>query len=486
MSPSRQRSARISASFSLVLAALGFACDHNITHHVYHDDRGMAPAAPERADAGSADGDGPGASTPLAEGLPLLDSNAEELQWDVWGSVAARYWFLISDGELARMNARYGAGDFEGQFDLYSPRGGPGVEGTFADHLVVSTPGSEPRSADFGKVQVRLVGQSTGNAWTDQTLPNIRVDADEFVKGRRVGGAEHLRFNNSVNGGIYREKLTLDLFARLGYPAPRATYVWVSSNVWGPGTTVPYVLVEPYKRQFCKQREDVLGGGCANMWEFVGDLGAAELTLADNCQFSACEPTRALELVQNVLQTTPGAGFAAALDAWVDWDAFHRFQCISWILETGDDSVHGLNNAVLAERADGKFQYFPYSVDVSLGRASYDNVTLPGHSALAIGCQSDPQCWADTVSVCGELIAGFRAADPIGLLDALHATLGARGMLRDGDESRYQSLAAYLETRLAELPAELELNRAAPYYACAEGLVFCDGSCRPPEFCANP
>jgi hypothetical protein len=187
-----------------------------------------------------------------------------------------------------------------------------------------------------------------------------------------------------------------------------------------------------------------------------------------------------------VRQTPLGAGYEAALANWIDWDAFRKFQCLSWILETGDDAVHGANNVVLAERADGKFQYLPYSVDVSLGRSSYDNTTLPGYSVLANGCQSDPECWASTVAVCEALVADFDAADPVAMLDAIHAELGARGMLRDGDESRYRTLVTYLETRLTELPVELELNRAAPYFPCEPGLVRCDGECRPTEFCSAP
>ncbi len=194
--------------------------------------------------------------------------------------------------------------------------------------------------ADFGQVQVRLVGQSTGRPWSLQTLPNFKIDSDEFQQGLRIGGVKHARFNNAIVGGIYREKLTLDLYRQLRYPAPKATYAWVSSNVWGAETRVPYVVVESYKPQFCKSREKQFGEECVNMWEFAGDFGMGGFELPENCQFSECDASRVNELEDAVVSTPPGDGFKAALAEWIDWEAFHRFQCLSWVLETGDDAIH--------------------------------------------------------------------------------------------------------------------------------------------------
>jgi hypothetical protein len=124
----------------------------------------------------------------------------------------------------------------------------------------VTTPAPDSKTADDGKVQVKIVGPSTQRPWTRRSIPNLNVDFDEFVEGQRIGGFEHLRFNNAQVGSIFRERLTLELFARLGYPAPRATYAWVSSNVWGPNVAIPYIVVERYKRSFCERWADEIGG----------------------------------------------------------------------------------------------------------------------------------------------------------------------------------------------------------------------------------
>jgi hypothetical protein len=335
-------------------------------------------------------------------------------------------------------------------------------------------------------VQVKLVGESTGRPWTTSSLPNFKIDSDEFIAGNRVGGVKHFRLNNAIVGSIFREKLTLELYAALGYPAPRATYAWVQSSVWGPEISVPYIAVEAYKPAFCKQHEAELGGGCANMWEFPGDLGYGLLGYEENCQFSECDPTRALEFEADAVQTAPGAGYKEVMSEWVDWDAFHRFQCLSWILATGDDALHNMNNFVLVERADGKFQHLPYSIDISLGQEWYPEVPLAGSNVLARGCQSDPACWDDLLTTCEGLVQSFIDADPVGMLEATMTTLDAEGMLRDGDDGRYRTLSSYLARRIEDLPLELQANReqGPPIdIYCEYPFIQCGADCALPEEC---
>src|SRR5690606_8639536 len=157
------------------------------------------------------------------------------------------------------------------------------------------------------------------------------------------------------------------------------------------------------------------------------------------CQLKTCDNTRVKQLEMAVFNTPAGEGFKAALASWIDWPAFHRFQCLSWVLATGDDTLHNNNNVVLVERTDGRFQYLPYSVDISLGQSWYPQVPLAGSNALARGCQSDPACWDDTIATCEEVIEDFAALDPNAVLKRLYQQLSDEGMLRPGDEERYRS-----------------------------------------------
>jgi hypothetical protein len=369
------------------------------------------------------------------------------------------------------------------------------------------------------------VGESTARKWNKQQIPNVKFDSDEFEKGKRIGGFEHLRLNNSLVGSIFREHLAHAIYRALDYPALRSSYAFLGSNVWGNDIWVPMTLMEVYKRRFCEDNAELLGGAtCNNMWEFAGDLGepdgggcpacgprldakAGDRTLAVDpfppprpgggaengvpdgwCQLSECDNTR-LEEVIDVVEATPvGAGFQAALDPYVDWARYHQFQCLSWMLWTGDDPVHGGNNNLIIERDDGKLVWAPYSVDISQGQEWYTDVPLVGSTALPRGCQSEPACWAETIASCEDLIARFDALDPETLLDERYAMLESLGMLRKGDQERAEELRAWLVWRQQALPGELERFRYLPDAngACPDALQRCnDDTCGSEAQCAE-
>jgi hypothetical protein len=460
---------------------------------------GSSDAGAAQNDSGLGDAGAPPPGPAADAGVDASDAGSDagylapgDLAIDVFGTYENVYRFVVSDEQLEQMNQRYGGGGpiflMEPEVkagnpygDIYSPGGGAGDK-TFVDHMYVTTPAGD--TADFGKVQVNLVGESTGRPWTDSSLPNLKIDTNEFTKGNRLGVYEHVRFNNAVVGSIFREKFTFDFYNDLGYPAPRTSYAWVQSSVWGEEEKIPYVLVESYKRSFCKLDPARFGGECPNMWEFPGDFGSGRFSEPDTCQFEECDDTHVKELDDAVALTPPGPGFKEALSPWLDWARFHEFQCLSWIFATGDDALHNTNNLVVAERPDGMFQLLPYSVDISFGQDWYRYVPLAGQNTLSRGCQEDEQCWADTIATCETLLNAFVEADPVKRLDDLYAQLEGVGMLRAGDEGRYQDIRGYIEERLIDLPLELEASREDPYAAyCKAPQIMCGDYCAMPQDC---
>jgi hypothetical protein len=247
------------------------------------------------------------------------------------------------------------------------------------------------------------------------------------------------------------------------------------------------------------------------MWEFAGDLGLpdgggcpaclprpdprplpidpfppprpgedGELVPDGWCQLSECDDTRLEEVIEVVRSTPLGEGFQAALDPYVDWARHHQFQCLSWMLWTGDDPVHGGNNNLIVERDDGKLVWAPYSVDISAGQDWFTDVPLLGSTALPRGCQSEPACWAQTIASCEDLVARFDALDPETMLDERYAALERLGMLREGDQERAEFLRAWLVWRQEVLLAELERFRYLPDAEgnCPDTMQQCeDGTC---------
>jgi hypothetical protein len=413
------------------------------------DDEGDA-AAPVQDPSGASDAQAE-LDADVVDG-PQVTTTSEEQNVDLFGSAGHRFWLQVSDQQLELMNAEA----------LGEPALIPAPI-TFADHVLLQD-AVTLSVADYGKVEVAVVGESRLRPWTKDSIPNLRIDANEFQNGARIGSFEHLRLNNSVVGGIFREDLAYRIYRALGYPAARSTHAFFGSNVWGDQTWVPITLVEVYKRRFCTENSALIGGGasCPNMWEFEGDIGNGPAIIpADACQLGECDDTPLEQLATELNQTPAGPGFMDALDAYVSWDHVHRFQCLSWIMGAGDDMIHNGNNNVIIERDDGKVIWVPYSLDVSAGHAWHMNVPLTGMTKIAQGCQADPDCWAETIDTCETLIDQFDALNPELMLDDTVQELTALGMLSPEDVDQAAQLRQWLVLRQGALHSELDTYRPA-------------------------
>jgi hypothetical protein len=435
------------------------------------------------ADAGDGgcDDDGEKRFGPLTTNAKPKDQES----LDLFGVLGHRFWFEVSDEQLAKMNAGAGGEGPGDNGDIYQPGGNVAGDGTFADHLVV-VDAESGLVADYGKIEVNLVGESSRRPFDKNNIPNLRLDMDEFKDGRRLGGFEHLRLNNSLVGSIFRETLAHRIYRALDYPALRSSWAFLGSNVWGDDVWIPMTLVEVYKRKFCADNTESIGGQCVNVWEFPGDPGSSPPP-PEGCQLAECDDTRLQDLVSAMDAAPDGVGFRDALAPFIDWERFHKFQCLSWILWTGDDALHNTNNNLIIERDDGRLVWAPYSIDISMGQDWYLNTPLTGQSRIAGACQRDEECWADTMATCEALIEEFSELKPEELIDEAAVALDKAGMLRSGDEKRAEDIREWLITRQADLPGELERYRYLPGPdGCPNDLAVCsDGTCGTPEQCTD-
>jgi hypothetical protein len=176
-----------------------------------------------------------------------------------------------------------------------------------------------------------------------------------------------------------------------------------------------------------------------------------------------------------------GEGFKAALNDYIDWDRFHEFQCLNWIMWVGDDPLHNSNNNLVIERDnDHKLVWAPYSVDISAGQDWYTNTSLLGSNILSRGCQGEPECWADTVATCEDVIMRFDELNPEQMVDELVTQLTELDMMRYGDDERAEQLRQWFVDRQEVLMDELEVYRILPdeYGNCPGDTIRCgDGGC---------
>jgi hypothetical protein len=447
------------------------------------------------------------AGEPIVFGGLTVTVDPEDHELDLFGTPGHRFWFEVSEEQMEKVNNDGGGGYPcpECGGDIYTP-GGSNSNATYADHLVVEN-AETGEAADYGKVEIALVGESTRRAWDPNTIPNVRVDANEFEKDTRIGTYEHLRLNNSLVGSIFKEAMAHRIYRALDYPALRSSHAFMSAPVWGEHVWVPMTLMEMYKRRFCRDNQDTIGGSCENMWEFPGDLGGGyypypgggfpgggggqQEVPADWCQVSECDNTRLVETMAALAEAPRGEGFKEALDPFISWDHFHQFQCLSWILWTGDDPLHNTNNNLIIERdTDHKLVWAPYSVDIhaSFPEWGYVNTPLTGQNVVALGCQSDPTCWEDTIATCEDLIVRFDDLNPEEMVDELVTTLTDLNMMRYGDDERAETLREWYAWRQTVLADELEQYRYLPdeYGNCPNDLIRCgDGGCGTEEACED-
>jgi hypothetical protein len=464
---------------SVLCAALATACaspgdDAGLTDGGQADggftDSGLADSG--RADSGAADG-GPSDSgradggTPCAPSQwpPCVTTTPDALDFGLFETPGTRIWLDVSAAEREAMN--FGVrpeGNPRGAEDVYTlPDDGvadPEVwagdgSATFADRVVVGVPGAG--GADFGKVEVRLVGTTTRRPLSPDALPSLRFDTDEFQPDLRIGGVEHFRLNNGVKGGLLREHLAARLHRVLGYPAQRTTFGFLGTTVHGPDLWIPMVVSEVYRGAFCKDSAALIGGTCADLWKFDGDLGydgrSAPVPEAD-CVTGACDRA-ALDAFGDAIRAAPeGPGLRAALAPYLDWPMFHRFRCLGVAVGSVDDALRNMgNNTVVVRRVeDGRFVFLPYSIDWS----AFGDTSLFGNIELDLKCQADPECEAEARETCLDVADELEALQPEALVDEAMATLRAHGMVRPGDEERAVELAAFYAGRAAAMRAAVE------------------------------
>jgi hypothetical protein len=408
---------------------------------------------------------------PAEFGGLTVTTTPERQDFDLFDPAGHKIWIEVSDEQREFMNTAQSGGNPNPWGDYYTPS--PSV--TFADHVVVQE--VEGLSvADYGKVAVSLGGGDSFRQWTNESIPNLALDVTAFVETLTLGEFERFELHNALVGGIYREVVAQRALRALGVPSVKTSFAFLGSSVWGESAWVPMVLVQPYDDRFCEDQAAELGGECQNVW-YANETQGGDAPVAPTCLSASCEDERLNEFADVLAETPEGAGFADALADFVDWPRFFDFQCSTFLIDARRAGV------VVVERDDGRFVWMPHALDMSSG-----NVESAGFfrtDLLSRGCNSDPECRADMLDACGELVEAFDQLNPHALVDDVRQAVDALGMRRSGDVERAEELRDWYLLRQTEAAAEFELYRGplGPD-GCPEVLELCDdGTCGTTQEC---
>jgi hypothetical protein len=233
---------------------------------------------------------------------------------------------------------------------------------------------------DNGRLQdtLRNIGfRLRGNTSRDARKKSFKVSVNTFERGRKYQGLEKLNLNGEHNDpSMVRAKLSWDLFADLGAPAPRAAHARLFINGLYYGLTIN---VEHVDENFAEER---FGNGDGNLYKC---LWPADLTWRGsdpNLYKFTSDNRRAYELTTNeelddytdlanfigVLTQTPSADFPLAIQRVFDVNSYLRVLAVDIASGSWDDYWFLKNNYYLYHNtATGKFHFIPYDYDNTFG-----------------------------------------------------------------------------------------------------------------------
>jgi hypothetical protein len=224
-----------------------------------------------------------------------------------------------------------------------------------------------------GSITYDSIGfRARGNTSLASQKKSFKLDFNQFLPNQKFEDLEEMNLNGEHNDvSIMRTFLAQQLLREAGLPAARTSYVRLYINNEYKGL---YINVEHLDDEFLDLRFPTEANG--NLWKcFYGaDLtwwgtsaqayqNVYELkTNQDSADYSA------LIHFVDVLNNTPAAGFACAIQEVFDVELFLRNIALEILMGQWDGYAYNKNNYYLYQReGDGKLVYLSYDLDNTFG-----------------------------------------------------------------------------------------------------------------------
>jgi spore coat protein CotH len=215
-----------------------------------------------------------------------------------------------------------------------------------------------PADLTWRGVTVRNVGiRSRGLGSRSPIKPGLRVDFDKYSSGQRFLDLKSLVLDNlTQDASMMKEVLSMQLFARLGLPAPREAFVRLFVNNTLVGL---YAVVESIDKKFLQR---VFGEDGGNLYEYDytydynfeylgSDLGRYQ-ELFDPKTNESSSPSDLFGPIEEMVRTANEASdamFESAMAQHLDLGLFARHAAVENFLAENDGwlGYAGMNNFYL-------------------------------------------------------------------------------------------------------------------------------------------
>jgi uncharacterized protein (TIGR03437 family) len=217
--------------------------------------------------------------------------------------------------------------------------------------------------------------------------PNIDLNFAHYTSAQTFQGTSFLILKaNNEDASNLHEWVSMKLFRKMGFPAPRESFATVTVN----GTLLGfYMIVEHDDAAFCLRNfgED---GGYFYEWENIGDdydfgnLGTNPSTYAPYLNLKTNQSTSDLQTFTNLVQVinTPltssftGAQFITAMEQYLDPKVFLTYAATENVLAEADGMVggiEGMNNFDLYQyQGTTVYTLTPWDKDLTFSYAGRD------------------------------------------------------------------------------------------------------------------
>lgn len=218
-------------------------------------------------------------------------------------------------------------------------------------------------------IGIRLKGFTS--FWTASDKKPIKLDFNEFVRGKRLDGLRKLNLNNGTGDpSLQRDVLCYDLLNSVGIPAPRTSYakVYLNGDYWGLYQVIEQIDKEFLDEHFSSPRGNLFKNKSWNALEWLGnDKEVYKATYELKTNEEEDNWTGFIHLM-DFINNTSDEDFEEGLEALFNVDAFLKNLAVDIATNNWDSYMeHGRNWYLYEDTSTSVFHWLPWDYNLALG-----------------------------------------------------------------------------------------------------------------------